>query len=244
MTSLDTSIKEHLAGTLDGTALLRQFIQWPTWSMPSALGEEGPSPVVATTEDGDWLNLFTDGAARSEYEANTGHQVPFTLEMSGYFVFSQLNESLTGININPFTDRAIHYLAHQIPNIVQMADGLILDEILHGKMELPDAFDRFKRFDAYYVPTRMVDGRRQMMLAPDDKGRKLGAIFTTKDAADAFEDDVAQSLGFTPSMRIFDGTTLFDALSQMPLDGIVFNCKGPGTPRAVAIQFAQVILQN
>ena len=28
-------------------------------------------------------------------------------------------------------------------------------------------------------------------------------------------------------MRIFDGTTLFDALSQMPLDGIVFNCKGP-----------------
>ena len=125
-----------------------------------------------------------------------------------------------------------------------MAEGLILDEILHGKMEMADAFDRFKRFTSYLVPTRMVEDRRQMMLAPDDQGRKLGAVFTTTDAADAFIRDVEQSLEFTPSMRLFDGETLFDALAQMPLDGIVFNCKGPGTPRAVAIQFAQVILQN
>ena len=244
MTPLDESIKQHLSGTLDGTELLRRFIQWPTWSIPSTLGNEGPAPTFAATKEGNWLNLFTDSQAKDQFESATGQEVPFTLEMSGHFVFSQLNDDLAGININPNTTRGLHYLADQIPTLVRMAEGLILDEILHGKMELPDAFDRFKRFSSYLVPTRMIEDRRQMMLAPDDKGRKLGAVFTTTDAADAFIKDVEQSLEFTPSMRTFDGATLFDALSQMPLDGIVFNCKGPGTPRAVAIQFAQVILQN
>ena len=139
MTSLDTSIKEHLAGTLDGTHCLDSLSNGPHGLCLPRLVKKAHrlSLLPPKTAIGSiYLRMELHAV---KYEANTGHQVPFTLEMSGYFVFSQLNESLTGININPFTDRAIHYLAHQIPNIVQMADGLILDEILHGKMELPDA---------------------------------------------------------------------------------------------------------
>ena len=82
------------------------------------------------------------------------------------------------------------------------------------------------------------------MLAPDPQGRKLAAVFTTPDAADAFIREVGSSLAAPPVLRVYDGSTLFAYLARLPIDGIVFNCKGPGLPRVVATPFAQRVLTS
>ena len=51
-------------------------------------------------------------------------------------------------------------------------------------------------------------------------------------------------LEFEPDIRVFEGHVLFESMMGMPVDGIVFNCNGPAPPKAVSIQFAQVVLQN
>ena len=47
-----------------------------------------------------------------------------------------------------------------------------------------------------------------MMLAPDTRGRKLAAVFTTKDAADSFVMATKESVVDTGN-RVFDGEELF-----------------------------------
>ena len=239
------SLRQHQAEELTSTQLVRELIRHNTWHLPAGLMEGNPTPLIANAGGENWLSLFTDPDQIQAFTSKNPQSVEFTMEMRGLFVFSSLQDGLTGVNIDPESEHAIHYRSEQFEFLRSMADGMILDEVLAGTLELPDAFDRFKKFQHFQLPMRVVDGRQQLMLAPDNQGRKLAAVFTTKDAAGNFSDKVSEELSFTPEFQSMDGKSLFERLSMMTdLEGIVFNCKGPGSPRAVAIQFAQVVLQN
>ena len=139
-------IAEHQDGKLAPLALSRALIQYTKWQIPADLSEGGPTPLLGQADEGPWLHLFSSKEAQLAFEKETGQGIEFTLEMSGLFVFSQLQDQLAGININPHSETAIHFKAHQLTALKVMAEGLILDEVLHGRLELPDAFDRFKRY--------------------------------------------------------------------------------------------------
>lgn len=83
----------------------------------------------------------------------------------------------------------------------------------------------------------------RLMLAPDEKGRKLAAIFTSEDTIAGFLPQVRAAAAPEQVVeRIFSGEDLFSSLVSMPIDGMVFNCGGgPVDPVAFAKGFAQIV---
>ena len=101
-----------------------------------------------------------------------------------------------------------------------------------------------RHFDGYRVVSRKVGDGRQIALAPDPEGRNLAAVFTSHDNALEYLQQVKEILGDDSVMSLTSGESLFTQLAGMPLDGIVFNCAGPGVPRAVSLAFATVVLEK
>ena len=83
----------------------------------------------------------------------------------------------------------------------------------------------------------------RLVMAPDQKGRTLAAVFTSEDACEAFLDEAGKQGGTQLEPLIYAGKNLFELLSKMDLTGIVFNCSGPTPPVAFAAAFSQVILE-
>jgi hypothetical protein len=80
----------------------------------------------------------------------------------------------------------------------------------------------------------------QLVMAPDQKGRTLAAIFTAEDACAAFLEETSQT--HLQSLT-YSGKNLFEILGKMDLTGMVFNCSGPITPVAFAAAFSQIVLE-
>ncbi len=109
----------------------------------------------------------------------------------------------------------------------------------------PDgALRRVRDYANYSVAAAMHEGRPRMLMAPDNKGRTLAAIFTFDDTYEAFGPDArAQSGGEPVEQMHLRGEALFNALQGFQLDGIVFNCAGPPAPVAFAPAFARVVME-
>jgi hypothetical protein len=72
----------------------------------------------------------------------------------------------------------------------------------------------------------------RLVMAPDQKGRTLAAVFTSEDACEAFLDEAGKQGGTQLEPLIYAGKNLFELLSKMDLTGIVFNCSGPNSARS------------
>jgi hypothetical protein len=82
-------------------------------------------------------------------------------------------------------------------------------------------FETIKSFGRFYFGFESSGDNKFLALAPDNKGRKLAAIFTAEDAANAF---LAEHAAGNVELVAMNGETLFKSLKTMPLDGMVFNC--------------------
>jgi ABC-type enterobactin transport system permease subunit len=100
-------------------------------------------------------------------------------------------------------------------------------------------------YQAYVLAVVRHEGRPRLLMAPDQKGRVLAAVFTASDAFEAFGPDAkARSGGDEVQEMRLDGRRLFTVLQAMQLDGIVFNCAGPVAPVAFAAAFAKIALEG
>jgi len=99
-------------------------------------------------------------------------------------------------------------------------------------------------YPRYLLAVVNLDGSYQLALAPDDKGRRLAAVFTYDDAFEAFlpEGEALHAEGQLLQVELA-GPKLFEQLAQMSLDGLVFNCRGPARPIAFAQPFIAAILE-
>lgn len=100
---------------------------------------------------------------------------------------------------------------------------------------------RVRNYPAYTIVVNRIGNR--LVMAPDQKGRALAAVFTSEDACDAFLDEASKQSGTQLEPLTYCGKDLFELLSRMDLTGIVFNCSGPTSPVAFAAAFSQVILE-
>ena len=94
--------------------------------------------------------------------------------------------------------------------------------------------EQLLRYQGYCLPLiQSPSGKRHIALAPDPDGRKLAAIFTAKDSLSAFVQHAGTSLGEELIVDEPSGETLLPYLITLPIDGIVFNCYGPPSPKAL-----------
>ena len=90
------------------------------------------------------------------------------------------------------------------------------------------------------VQVLRVDTDARLVAAPDDQGRSLAAVFTHADAFDAFaeetNDDDLRSVTLT-------GVELFEQIREMDLDGVMFDCSGPGLVLVFDRAFAEDVVR-
>jgi len=248
--TIPQSIEQWRNKQISGLALMRTLVSHPTWYVP--VSESEAAEMLATNSasrimfnrnpDGvNSLLLYSNG---DQYKGPGQH----FLTTAGTWVFRLPLDGIDQIWIDPNTPHDILYDKEQFARLREMADAILLEATLLGLRQgsAPEGSLRQVRdYRNYTVAAAVVEGRPRMLMAPDNKGRTLAAIFTFDDVYDAFLPDAKAQAGAAQIQQMqLSGEALFNVIQKMSLDGIVFNCSGPVTPVAFAAAFARLVLES
>jgi len=237
------AIAQFLAQQLRGIQLLRILASHDHWLVPASFAQGQPSFIYLRDGAGQ-LNLFTftDTKAYDACRAKLGAQKlgEHYIETTGVGVWGSLADDVSIVSVNPNSEQEIHYKREQMPNLRYWAQVIKVERALANILTTDSGYDVIKAFDEYYIAFGKNEQGRYLLLAPDDKGRKLALLFTAEDAVDALLAARGQQ-GI--EVVSYNGAPLFNMLKQWPLDGMVFNAYGPTKPLAFALAFAERVLQ-
>ncbi|MGQ9903754.1 MAG: hypothetical protein ACUVRU_05280 [Anaerolineae bacterium] len=245
----DHDLRQAMQATLDGSrsshALLRLFLDHAGWHVPAARDARGQIALLRLKDDAGrrYLFLCTDKQAYADCLARVGADVlgEHFITIAGDELFDNLPDEVDIIRVNAYSPPELRYRGDQIPALRQWARAVKVERTLATPQ--PD-LSLVKRFDAFYIVLRKLDGKEMALtLAPDKRGRKLAAVFTAPDTLEAFLRNQGDGgLKFEPQTVKTSGEILFDDLQHLPIDGIVFNCAGPVAPRLFVAGFAKAVM--
>lgn len=224
-----------------GHELLRILTTHDGWRMLAVRQDDGVRPLLRVVDEDRWLQVFTDAEAFQEHLERGGEQAREHdwVEVSGKWLFENLSDDLAGLDVNPLLDDAIHYKREQFSVLRDWAQSIRVETILAEQDTSPEAVEQIAAAK-YYLAFVEGEAGPQLALAPDqDQKRHFAAIFTAPDALFFYTSQAERALNMTLQTNSMVGLTLFRNLSQMPLDGLVFNCLGPTAPIAVTLDFAK-----
>lgn len=234
-------------GTLPDWALMRALVSHRAWQVPADAAPAGPdaapTPRLSRSDDGVRLAAWAEPATFAAAHASGGRAATFT--GAGLFgLLGALGDGLAEVVLEPGGDAEIRFGTERFGALRHWAEVDRITRIVRGLDDAPDAFDRLRRFDGWHVFERETDDGRQLLRAPDARGRALVAVFTAEDTLHSFLARFGERLRGQPIELVrSDGQALFERLAATPgLDGIVFDCAGPLPPKAVRAQFAREVL--
>lgn len=244
------TLEAFLDHQAEEAALYRALMRHPSWWVAGTHADgEAPHLQILQFPGGERrLQAFTDREAleRARHAARDGLGRPLLgeqfLTTEGLGLFRVLEPGLSTVEINPHSPSALRFGAEQITHLRRWAVVARLEATLEDPSREEDPMAVLRRYPWYEVALEGEGQARQMLLAPDDRGRRLAALFTTQDALELF----LAALGDQVQGRVARATTagqdLFISLKQLELDGLVFNCCGPTPPRAFGIGVLDAIL--
>lgn len=246
------------AKQLASAPLLRVLAEHDAWQI--ALADTSPA-----ASDTPIFDLFLDSAGRKqlflfetqlaydEFLEKTGRGVGHVISVPGFALFQTDLSSIDALTINPLGTNTLTLTRDQYERMSYLGGAVFIEQVLlrlrQGAAQADDV-GHVKRFGRYWLalqdPTEQApDVVRGIALAPDDQGRRLAAIFTAQDGFDAFAEWWATTR--QPGelkVSVLPGVTLFVALAQQNLDGLVFNCEGPPDPIAFGLAMAQIVMNE
>ncbi len=252
------AIAEWQNKQITGTELMRRLVSFDKWMLP--VSEAAAAEMVSTgaasrlmySQDGEGVSrlyLFSDGEAYNAFRASVGQDASeqHFLSTTGTWIFQLPLDPLDFIEIDPATPWQIGYHKEQFPRLRAMAGAVEVEQALAalraGTAE-PGSITKVRQYEHYILAVTSLDGGYTLALAPDDRDRTLAAIFTSDDTFQAFLPEGGALLSDGQLLRVaLAGPQLFEQLSRMSLDGVVFNCSGPGRPIAFAQAFLTVVLE-
>ncbi len=260
MLSPRQAIEQWQEKKLDGPALMRALIGYEHWSVPIS-DNAAASALANNTVPAIMFNRDPQNVARLYIFSDSEAYLAFTkmfdekenkaqhfIETSGEWVFRLPFDTIDELVIDPNTPEHIRYTKEQFPRLHELADAIEVEQALadlRAGTASDDALWLVKKYKKYTLVQLNTNGAITPALAPDDKERKLAALFTFDDTLDEFL-DIAQAA--FPNSQVLtwtsDGTELFTFLAKTNLDGVVFNCKGDLPPVAFALPFAQIVIDE
>ncbi|MCS7080450.1 MAG: SseB family protein [Chloracidobacterium sp.] len=241
-----TAVREHLAGRLTHAALFRSLMAHSDWHVPVHAATDGEATVMTFVDAAGerWIKVFTDLSAVEAWAEQFGDELDGRcIVTSGMNLFGALEDDLGGVEINPGLPESVHYRRQHIPLLRQWARITELESALETIDTGETPLGLLRDYDAYVIVLKRVGpDSAHLVLAPDDNGRALAAVFTAEDTLAAFFDRVLSSADFEPIPVRINGQQLFAQLQALPLDGLVFNCSGPIQPRAFGKRLADYVL--
>jgi hypothetical protein len=251
------AISEWHNQLISGTTLMRRLVSYDSWMLPVS---EAAAAEMASTGAASRLMysqhpagvsrlyLFSDGDAFSTYQKVVGEESAgqHFLTTAGAWVFQLPLDPLDTIEIDPATSWQISYRREQFTRLRSMAHAIDVEQALAalraGTAE-PGSVAKVRGYEQFSLAVYYLDGKHSLALAPDDRERALAAVFTADDAFDAFLPDDGMPSEHGQLLRVtLPGAKLFEQLSTMSIDGVVFNCSGPTKPVAFAKAFLEVVL--
>lgn len=230
------ALKASRAGALPEWALMRAIVTHDPWWVAAAAEADGPAPRLVMEDDGPWLHAWPTAARGG------GPRISMRAET----LLSAVHDGLAGLAIDPGGPLEVRFDRARFPLLRRWARADRVARIVRGLDPRPDGMAVLRAYGGWHVMVRGGDGGRQIMLAPDDRGRRLAAVFTAEDTARAFAARFAEALkGRAVDLEVLDGAALFGELAAVSgLDGIVFDCAGPLPPKAVQARFAAEVLRT
>jgi hypothetical protein len=251
-------IEAWRAKKVTGLGLMRGLVSYGDWEVPisakataEALADNtAPSLQLSTSKGGKLcLMLFSSADAYKLYrQANAIATEQHFLKTNGTWLFRLPMNEVDQIWIDALTPYDVFYGKEHFVRLAEMAEAVAVEAALAGlrRGDAPDgALQRVKTYANYYVAVTIEDGKPALSMAPDDKGRRLAAVFTADDTFDAFAaEEGNRQVGKKIEQVQMSGGTLFDTLRRATLDGFVFNCAGPIAPVAFAQAVAGIVLDS
>ena len=231
------------AGALDGDTFLRSVMHHPGWlvagrRLTDASGQpSGLELGVIRKEQGAILEAYADEEALALLERQDGAE--FTgavVRLGGVELFSQLDRlGVARVNLNPGSPDTVHYKREQVPLLAAWARRCRVELALHAPERLPDPLVALRDHDEYHIVVqRDAPDSASFVLAPDEGGRQLAAIFTCRETAEAFAEVLAPRAEAPLEVLPQPAERLFRELQALGLDGLVFDPLGPAPARALA----------
>lgn len=234
------ALRARHAGRLDEIDLLRTLVSHGAWRVPAIQDGEQHRLLIHERAGERWLQLFTDGEALQEHLDAIGHTGDLAwVETTGEWLFSNLADDLTGLAINATLPDGVRFTAEHFPTLRSWGRALTIEAALTERRSDEDTVNLLAESAFLIAFITAEGGTPQIALAPDPQGRKLAAVFTAPDTTRTFTDAAGKALGRQLTVQSVIGRSLFASLSQMPIDGLVFNCLGPSNPIAVTLAFTE-----
>ena len=256
MNDAHNAIVEWQNKQINGTQLIRRLVSYDKWNVP--ISEAAAVEMLNTNyaskimyhqaPDGTKkLLLYTDAESYAQSVAGITPAVApqHFLTTTGKWIFQHIIGEFKEILINPQTPTFISYQGLQIDLLHATASSVEIDEylaLLRQGTGPEGSVRSVGEYRAYSIAIRKLDGQTSICYAPDDKQRKLIAVFTADDAFEAYYYRLPESIPGEVSRVRIPGRQLFPHLQEQTADGIVFNCCGPSKPVAFAMGLCGVIL--
>lgn len=251
------ALQRFRAKQIPASSLMRAVVEFDRWVVPvsaesaaaAAAGLPVPSVMMSQEPSGvTRLFLFTSPEAWNTFISVVGGPRPDQqfLTKDGAFIVGLPIDEVNWIVIDPASQHEFSYTHEQIPMLRRTAKVLEVEEALELLRFNPEAatgrVELVRDFPDYRVVVQKLGEESRICMAPDDRGRTLAAVFTFDDAAETFLHDAAPTVteGELAIMAV-NGPGLFQTLSQMNIEGLVFNCRGPTTTIAFAAEFARLM---
>jgi hypothetical protein len=233
-------------GSLAGRELLRCFASYPRWIVPASFGAGGPALLEFRSGGSRHFYLFSDIEAYDAARRAVGESVmgEHYIEMTGDSVWLSFDSDVNALNINPHSPQQIYYKPEQFPRLRRWASTIRVERALDNVLATDDGYESIFAFDGYYLVKKAGDDRGQLQLAPDSRGRTLAAVFTAEDSLEAYVNEMSHTRSEVLEPHLLSGSLLFELLVKAQLDGFVFNCCGPVTPRAFALAFSRRVIEK
>lgn len=220
-----TAIQEFQAQKISFAMLVRHMVQHE-WLLPSI--EE--QPFLQQIEDDLYLSIST---SREIFEKiHTDPEVK-PIKKGFDWIFSNLPEDLAGILVDMKMEHAVQLPSQYFDFCKQIIACSKIETIFSQQISQEDLLEALRSYSSYLLPIiRDEEGTANIALAPDHQNRQLIAVFTAPDCFQAFQIAAEGKLGNLTVDEV-SGEKLFADLSQLPIDGVVFNCYGPVQPQAI-----------
>ncbi len=229
---------------INGTQLMRHVLEYDDFLIP---GRPGHAPMDAYfgTEKENCFHLFEDSEHFAIWQKKREGDPLIVGPFPACEVVPQLVGSLDFLNINPDSGDVFHYRKHQLADMKKMAASIALEKALHDVAQADRLFGMLKNYEQYQMLFRSGgEGGMQLVLAPDEQGRKLIPVFTAEDCFQVWLDRmlpvIKKEMGI-PYVVTRKGSDLFAELANYSTDGVVFNPVGNSRPRAFAMPICSIV---
>jgi len=230
--AVERFIMDFFAGEVPGEVFMRQ-VMIAEWIVPAKLSEEGPAFLCEEHEGKRVLTMFSSDEMEEQYRIQVPTPSEFRIRTSGYQAILWLDPKVEQVWFNPGSELAFTYTGDYLWLLDEWARGLEVEAMLEDAEAGEGLLIGLREFDAFRVLVSRDDKSEYVIMAPDDQGRKIAAIYTAEDAAmwGYLEAEERQPEADLHIIKM-GGSELFQRLIHLEIDGFVFNHAGPGRPRA------------